>query len=390
MKKWLRLACTGAVLAGVLTASAFAADGTSCAERLHDMDLFRGTAQGYELDRAPTRAEAAAMLVRLLGAEEQAQALAYTAPYTDLVGWEQPYVQYLYDNGLTNGTSATTFGPTESCSAQMYAAFLLRALGYTEAAGDFTYADAVPQAQACGVYDPAVIDTADFLRGDVAEASYTALSVTPKGGEGTLLDQLVQEGAVDAQAAAPYQQLFDRYADYRAAAAGMAELDAFSVRGGMTAEVSGTDGYALTVRTEDYTTVSRADGTAVSEGTLTMESPSVAPYTQAYRMESAEQSEAVRMAMLYGYGPVPLALVEEIAQSGSSWTFTLDGLSQIYQGQMWALSRAGGAAWELPAQSTLTQTVRNGRIVSQTLTAEIPAAEIQASVTVTGALDTNG
>ena len=75
-------------------------------------------------------------------------------PYTDLAGWEQPYVQYLYDNGLTNGTSATTFGPTESCSAQMYAAFLLRALGYTEAAGDFTYADAVPQAQACGVYDP--------------------------------------------------------------------------------------------------------------------------------------------------------------------------------------------------------------------------------------------
>ena len=390
MKNWFRLAAAGAALAGMLTASAFAADDTSCAAHLEELGLFRGTEQGYELDRAPTRAEAAVMLVRLLGAEAEAQTLEYTAPFTDLEGWEAPYVQYLYGNGLTTGASQTTFEPEGACSAQMYAAFLLRALGYTEAAGDFTYADAVANAQACGVYDPAVIDTANFLRGDAAEASYTALSVTPKGGAGTLLDQLVQGGAVDAQAAAPYQQLFDRYADYRAATAGMAELDGYAVRGGMTAEVTGTDGYRLTVRTEDYTTVSLADGTAVSEGTLTMESPAVAPYTQAYQMGPAEQDEAARMAMRYGYGPVPLALAEEIAQSGTSWTFTLDGLPRIYQGQIWALSRAGGAAWELPAQSTLTQTVQNGRIVSQTLTAEIPAAEMQASVTVTGALDTNG
>ena len=56
--------------------------------------------------------------------------LTYTAPFTDLKGWEKPYVQYLYDNGLANGMSATAYNPTGKCSAQMYTTFLLRALGY--------------------------------------------------------------------------------------------------------------------------------------------------------------------------------------------------------------------------------------------------------------------
>lgn len=388
MNKWLRLACAGALVAGTLSVCALAADFSASAEHLNDLGLFQGTGNGYALDRAPTRAEAAAMLVRLLGAEDEAQKLVYDAPFIDLADWQKPYVQYLYENGFANGTSATMFSPEQPCTAQMYAAFLLRALGYNEADGDFTYAQAVAAAQEHGVYDPAVIDTSDFLRDDVAAASYTALSLTPKGAEGTLLDRLVQEGAVEAEAAQPYQALFADYADYRTETAGMAELENFSVRGGMQAAVNGGEGYQLTVRTEDYTTVGRADSTVVSEGTLTMESPAVEPYTEAYRMDAAEQTKAQRMAMLYGYGAVPLALVEEIGQSGSSWTFTFSSLPQMYQGQMGALSRSGGAAWEILGQSTLTQSVSSGRITSQTLTMKAAAAELHADITVTGELDT--
>ena len=72
MKKRIRFACAGAVLAGMLTVSALAADFTASAEHLSELGLFRGSEQGYELDRAPTRGEAAAMLVRLLGAEDEA------------------------------------------------------------------------------------------------------------------------------------------------------------------------------------------------------------------------------------------------------------------------------------------------------------------------------
>lgn len=77
------------------------------------------------------------MLVRLLGQEDAARKLTYTAPFTDLAAWEQPYIQYLYDNGLTQGTSATSWSPEDMCDARMYAAFLLRSLGYSDTAGDF-------------------------------------------------------------------------------------------------------------------------------------------------------------------------------------------------------------------------------------------------------------
>ena len=94
MKKWMRIAGIGVLLTGMMTVSCWAAEYTACADQMQRMGLFRGTEQGGELDRVPTRAEAAVMLVRLLGAEDEASALDYKAPFVDLKGWEQPYVQY--------------------------------------------------------------------------------------------------------------------------------------------------------------------------------------------------------------------------------------------------------------------------------------------------------
>ena len=125
MKSKFRIALVAAVAAAGLMATAGAANFDHCADQLKDLGLFQGTEQGYELDRAPTRAEAATMLVRLLGKEDEAKALDYTAPFTDLAGWEKPYVQYLYENGLTTGVTETTFKPDQGCSAQMYTTFLL-------------------------------------------------------------------------------------------------------------------------------------------------------------------------------------------------------------------------------------------------------------------------
>lgn len=209
MNKWLRAVCVGAAAAAMLTASAFAANYTNCADSLHEMGLFQGTQNGYDLDRTPTRAEAAVMLVRLLGKEAEVKTLTYTAPFTDLKGWEKPYVQYLYNNGLVNGTSRTTFNPTGKCTAQMYATFLLRALGYSDTA-DFSYANAIETAREQGIYDTGIINTQNFLRDDAAAASYTALSVSPKNSEGTLLDQLVSENAItEANAKIVSESVFD-------------------------------------------------------------------------------------------------------------------------------------------------------------------------------------
>ena len=114
MKRCFKLGAMAVACAAGVMVSAGAANFTSSADRLHEVGLFQGTgttasgAPQYDLDRDPTRAEAAVMLVRLLGKEADAKALTYTAPFTDLEGWEAPYVQYLYDNKLTTGATATS------------------------------------------------------------------------------------------------------------------------------------------------------------------------------------------------------------------------------------------------------------------------------------------
>ena len=76
--------------------------------------MYRGTDTGFELDRAPKRSEAAVMLVRLYGAEEEALSL-YEAgliahPFEDVSGWAAPYLAWLYSEGLVRGVSETRYG----------------------------------------------------------------------------------------------------------------------------------------------------------------------------------------------------------------------------------------------------------------------------------------
>ena len=214
MKKGIKILAITLVLCTALAVSAFAANFEHCADALFELGLFRGTNNGYELDREPTRAEAAAMLVRLLGAEEEAMALAYTAPFGDVADWAKPYVQYLYDKGLTKGTSETTFGYSDKCTAQQYATFLLRALGYTDGE-DFTYDTALEYGEKIMLCDWANCFGEVFLRDNVVAMSYTALSLPVKSGEGKLLSKLVSDGAVsDAKG---YDELFENMRAYTAA-----------------------------------------------------------------------------------------------------------------------------------------------------------------------------
>lgn len=384
MRRSFRIALVGAMLAGVLAVSAAAADYTSCAEQLDKLGLFEGTGQGYALDRTPTRAEAAVMLVRLLGAEQDALALEYAAPFADLYEWQQPYVQYLYENGLTTGVSATAFAPERACSAQMYAAFSLRALGYSEASGDFTYAQALDFAEQIGLYDPAVVDTADFRRDDAVAASYTALSLSPKGEDGMLLDRLVRDGSVDVQTAAPYQERFSLYTAYRQGTAGMASLSQYTVQEALAVSVSGADVY---LRTQGSTTVDLENDKAVSEGKLTLEADGVDPYTQSYSLDTSEQAGLVRAGLRYGYGAVPLAFVETMDHAGSKWTFTFTSMPAQYEGCLWALAHAGGA-FEQTGEASLVQTVQNGRVSSQTLTVTLAQGDSTLQAVLSGKLTT--
>lgn len=217
MKKFYKSLIVGAALSAAVAVNASAADFTNCADVLNQMGLFKGTETGYELDRSPTRGEAATMLVRLLGKETEALEKNYQTPFTDVPDWAKPYVGWLYENKLTNGTSDTTYSTSSACTAQMYSTFLLRTLGYSDTAAnpDFTYNNAIDFAKQKGVVDMANCDEDNFLRDHVVAMSYTTLATEPKDAKyDNLLDKLVADGAIDSTKAKPFQDKFDIYDEY--------------------------------------------------------------------------------------------------------------------------------------------------------------------------------
>ena len=186
----------------------------SFARDLQSLDLFRGVApSNLELDRAPTRAEALVMLIRLLGVEEAAQASSYDHPFTDADMWARNYIGFAYEHGLTTGTTATTFSPNAAASAQMYVTFALRALGFDDAAGDFTFANALDFGMQNFIWDP-LLEDGTFTRGHMVAVSYLTLGAPMANEPFWLIDVLVAEGAVDATAAAPIIAQIELYEDY--------------------------------------------------------------------------------------------------------------------------------------------------------------------------------
>ena len=169
------------------------------AVKLSKLGVFKGTGSGFELDRAPTRIEAAVMFVRLLGAEQEALNKNYKHPFGD-VTWGHEYVGYLYTKGLTKGTSATTFGSTDIINAKSYMTFILRALGYSDSAGDFSWNEALEFALNNKLIDESVyneMNTGAFYRGHLAKISYLALMMPVKDEKEILAKKLVDIGAID-------------------------------------------------------------------------------------------------------------------------------------------------------------------------------------------------
>lgn len=179
-----------------------AIDYTSSADILYELGLFQGVgfdAQGkpiYDLGARCTRAEAAVMLMRLLGLTEEAQT-APASPFTDLQDWQKPAVNLLYQKGLIAGASADKFEPEAPCTVEMYTTFMLRALGYSDKNGDFHYESAPVFGMQIGLLDNFSCDVGDFRRDDAVQMSRMALELRPKGAKDTLITQLVAEGAVD-------------------------------------------------------------------------------------------------------------------------------------------------------------------------------------------------
>lgn len=185
------------------------------AEELRELGLFKGVSEtDFDLGRAPTRGEALVLLVRFMGEEKNALAGAWEHPFKDVRDWEDKYVGYAYSAGLTKGVSDDEFAGSDTISCATYLTFMLRALGYSDARGDFNWNEPFSLAEKAGLLESSRfansgIDQTEFLRADVVLISYSALTAYQKGSADTLADRLIAQGAIDADT---YKGVIDPYA----------------------------------------------------------------------------------------------------------------------------------------------------------------------------------
>ncbi|NLO21529.1 MAG: S-layer homology domain-containing protein [Syntrophomonadaceae bacterium] len=141
------------------------------AEMLKQLGLFMGTPNGFELERNMTRAEAAVMLVRFLGAEEKVRAGNWAHPFHDVPAWVDKYVGWLYQSGLTKGISSSQYGAQKNTTLEQYAIFLSRAVS----GNDDWQGNGIASAEEVKLWDE---DNRFFSRGAAVGLSTRALSLT--------------------------------------------------------------------------------------------------------------------------------------------------------------------------------------------------------------------
>lgn len=175
---------------------------------LHELNLFAGTDQGFELDRAPKRTEGLVMFVRMMGAEVDALYEDNSHPFTDVPQWADPYVGYAWAHGLTKGVSATSFGSAQDMTVSEYTTLLLRVLGYSDSLGDFAWDAALEKAVEIQMFTAGQADDLrrdQATRGRMVYISWAALTQPFKGETVyTLARSLVEKGVFTKEQAQYY------------------------------------------------------------------------------------------------------------------------------------------------------------------------------------------
>ena len=390
MKRFLTILLTTLALTGLLCVTASASSFDGPAAELSAIGMLRGGAGGFALDKVPTRAQAAIMLVRLFGAEEEAIA-AYTAgdlkcPFTDVNETAAPFAAWLADKGLASGTSETTFGAANPCTAKAYTIFLLRALGYQDNV-DFTSANAQEFALGIGLLDTSLF-TGSFLRDDLVAMTYQALGADLKDGSTYLLASLIQSGAIEAAAAKPITDKVEAYRALNASGADAAQgMDAgVNAKMDMTVGVKGrADGepIGLTQKMEadvkgdiqmalEGTPQMAMDMTvAVNDGTETQTEEMeywlkdgvtyVRSGDASYRMDTGADMESLTALMEQSSGqsgPAMLPFVESITSraSGGDTVYTLrlnDAFGKMMNGILSQVLEAMPAGLDMDMEMTL-------------------------------------
>lgn len=202
MKKILSMLLALMMLTGLfaITASAEEDAALTPEEKIERLVLSGFADMPADLAAPVSRLEAAVCVVLMLGDEDTALAADdVTVPFTDVSAEFAPYIAYLYNNGYTNGVSATLFGSDLNASFAQFYTFVLRALGYVEGE-DFTYATVLDDARELAILDEHVLlkiaAGETFTVADLMIAVYDGLDALICGEEYSLIDVLFDEDLV--------------------------------------------------------------------------------------------------------------------------------------------------------------------------------------------------
>lgn len=166
----------------------------SGAQRLADLGLLYGTGDGFALDEAVTRAQAAVMVLRLMG-EEKNITSDTEGRFADMAGhWARDAVAYAYKLGYINGASENTFEPERGVTGRELVKMILSAMKYEGITIENAYDKAVSAALLVNNYTKAAAKNMAYMlnRNDMVNLCSSALLVN--AGEKMLKDILMEKG----------------------------------------------------------------------------------------------------------------------------------------------------------------------------------------------------
>ncbi len=201
---------------------AHAAYNSQRAAILKEAGLMIGTENGISESRTATRAEIAAVTVRLLGGEQEAFRQRYSHPFTDVANWADAYIGYLYQYRIAFGTSPTQFSPNVPADENQFASLVLRALGYQDYTDGFTASNSADKSVEVGLLSQQeaaeLAGRSTFTRADMMNIMYNSLFCKIKDSDLSLLEKLYRQGAVSyysllsmAEKDSKVKELFDSF-----------------------------------------------------------------------------------------------------------------------------------------------------------------------------------
>ena len=201
-----------------ITALAFGPNETRSIDNFFiEAQLLKGTGTDYGLENTANRMEGIVVLIRLMGKEAEAQAMAdQPCQFTDVPDWAKGYVNYAYSENLSKGISETKFGVNNNMTADQYNTLLLRVLGYDDSKGDFFWEDSVGKARELSIlsHDMAheYLKTGYvYTKGDLMDTAFCYLEAKYKDQEQTLLDRLIEDGVITEDLAKEYGLSVDQF-----------------------------------------------------------------------------------------------------------------------------------------------------------------------------------